>query len=107
MSALGACAWAPDGLDGVDPLVDPVVDAVADPGAGAPVWFALDAPFREVVTALPDPVSCCAGCVPVKLREVAPTPWNELDGPRSACGAKPVLPVDDFSTVVLSGSDIT
>jgi hypothetical protein len=91
----------------VDPLVDPVVDAVAYPGTGAPVWFALDAPFREVLMALPDPVSCCAGCAPVKLREVAPTAWDELDGPRSACGAKPVLPVDDFSTVVLSGSDIT
>ncbi|MGA9312613.1 MAG: hypothetical protein WBV74_19925 [Pseudonocardiaceae bacterium] len=65
ISALGA--WVPDGFNGVDPLVDPVVDPVADPGAGAPVWFALNAPFREVATAPPDPVPCGAGCATVEL----------------------------------------
>lgn len=104
ISALGA--WAPDGFNGVDPLVDPVVDPIADPGAGAPVWFALNAPFREVDTALPDPVPCVAGCATVELRGVGLIAWEELL-PRSACGAKPVLTVDDFSTVVLSGSDVT
>ena len=104
ISALGA--WAPDGFNGVDPLVDPVVDPIADPGAGAPVWFALNAPFREVDTALPDPVPCVAGCATVELRGVGLIAWEELF-PRSACGAKPVLTVDDFSTVVLSGSDVT
>lgn len=40
------------------------------------------------------------------FRGVALTAWEELL-PRSARGAKPVLTVDDFSTVVLSGSDVT
>jgi hypothetical protein len=70
------------------------------------VWFALDAPFRDVVTALPAPVPCGAGCATVELGEGVLTAWEELL-PRSACGAKPVLTVDDFSTVVLSGSDVT
>ena len=108
ISALGA--WAPDGFNVVDPLVeplvDPVVDPVGNPGAGVPVWFALDTPFRDVVTALPDCVPCGAGCATVVFRGVALTAWEELL-PRSARGAKPVLTVDDFSTVVLSGSDVT
>jgi hypothetical protein len=104
ISALGA--WAPDGFNGIDPLADPVVGPVADSDAGAAVWFALDAPFRDVVTALPDPVPCGAGCATVEPREIALITWEELL-PRSACGAKPVLTVDDFSTVVLSGSDVT
>lgn len=104
ISALGA--WAPDGFNGIDPLADPVVGPVADSAAGAAVWFALDAPFRDVVIALPDPVPCGAGCATVEPREIALITWEELL-PRSACGAKPVLTVDDFSTVVLSGSDVT
>ncbi len=86
-------------------MVAPVVDSSADPSAGAPVWFAPITPFREVVTALPDPVPCGAGCATAELGGVALTAWDELL-PRSACGAKPVLTVDDFSTVVLSGSDV-
>lgn len=83
-------------------MVDPVVDPVADSAAGAPVWFAPDTPFR----ALPVPVPCGGVCATVELGGVALTAWEELL-PRSAFGAKPVLTVDDFSTVVLSGSDVT
>jgi hypothetical protein len=32
--------------------------------------------------------------------------WEEPAPPRSACGANPVLTVDDFSTVVVSGWDV-
>lgn len=48
-------------------MVDPVVEPIADPGATTPVWFALDTLFRDVVTALPDPVPCGAGCATVEL----------------------------------------
>ena len=76
-------------------MLGPVVEPVAD--------LMVDAPG----TVVSDPVACGAGCVTVELRGVALTAWEELEPPRSACGAKPVLAVDDLSTVVLSGCDVT
>jgi hypothetical protein len=76
-------------------MLGPVVEPVAD--------LMVDAPG----TVVSDPVACGAGCATVELRGVALTAWEELEPPRSACGAKPVLAVDDLSTVVLSGCDVT
>lgn len=80
------------------PMVDPVV--------GALVCAVLVAPLRDALTEVPNPVPCCALCSAVALRAVPLPGWEEFDPPRSACGAKPVLTVDDFSTIVLSGCDV-
>lgn len=52
-----------------EPVVEPITDLVVD----TPVWSALDAPFRDVATAVSDPVPCGADCVTVELRVVALT----------------------------------
>jgi hypothetical protein len=87
-----AGAWVP----GVAELiVEPVVE-----------WLLLgsvDDPFQDLPAASPGPVLCCAGCSVLAPREVKPAAWEGLDPPRSACGANPVLTVDDRSTVVVSG----
>ncbi|MGH3780306.1 MAG: hypothetical protein ACRDRO_06665 [Pseudonocardiaceae bacterium] len=66
----------------------------------------LGTPVRDVLTGIPDPLPCCTVCSAVALREVVPVAWEELEPPRSACGANPVLTADDFSTVVVSGWDV-
>jgi hypothetical protein len=90
-------------LNGADPFVGPVAGTVA----GAPRWLVLGASPRKGVTELPEPVPCGAGWATAELGGVAPTAEGKLEPPRSACGANPVLTVDDFSTVVLSDSDVT
>jgi hypothetical protein len=42
----------------------------------------------------------------VALRDAVLVASEELDPPRSACGANPVLTVDDFSRVVVNGWDV-
>ncbi|MGH3547019.1 MAG: hypothetical protein ACRDQU_02615 [Pseudonocardiaceae bacterium] len=66
----------------------------------------LDAPVRGVLTGTLDPVPCCTAWSAVAVRDAVLVAWEELDPPRSACGANPVLTVDDFSTVVVSGCDV-
>jgi hypothetical protein len=68
-------------------------------------WLLLGA-VEDPPAALPDPAPCCAGCSALAPREAVPPPWEELDPPRSACGANPVLTVDDRSTVVVSGWEV-
>lgn len=87
-------------------MVSPTVDPVVDPLVGALVCSVLDAPLWDGLTAAASPVLCCALCSVVTLREVALAGWEEFELPRSACGAKPVLTADDFSTVVVSGWDV-
>ncbi len=94
------------GCPTAEPLVSPTVDPVVDPLVGALVCSVLDAPLWDGLTAAAPPVLCCALCSVVTLREVALAGWEEFELPRSACGAKPVLTADDFSTVVVSGWDV-
>ena len=60
------------------------------------------APGPDVLTGIPDPVPCCTVGPAVAVLAW----WEEPAPPRSACGANPVLTVDDFSTVVVSGWDV-
>lgn len=90
-----AGAWLP----GVAELiVEPVVDG--------PLPGSADAPFQDLPTASPDPVPRCVDCSALVPGEVGPVALEELDPPRSACGANPVLAVDDRSTVVVSGWEV-
>lgn len=66
----------------------------------------LGIPVRGVLTGTPDPVPCCTVWSAVALRDAVLVAWEELDPPRSACGASPVLTVDDFSRVVVNGWDV-
>ncbi len=77
-----------------------------DPVLGALGCAALGAPVRGVLTGTPDPVPRCPVWSAVALRDAVLFTWEGLDPPRSACGANPVLTVDDFSTVVVSGWDV-
>ncbi len=89
-----AGAWVPGVMDLV---VESVVDAL--------LLGSVEAPFEDLPAALPDPVPCCAGSA-VAPREVVPAAWEKVGPPRSACGANPVLTVDDRSTVVVSGWEV-
>ncbi|MGH3853488.1 MAG: hypothetical protein ACRDR6_08310 [Pseudonocardiaceae bacterium] len=88
----------PDVPDVVDRVVEPVVDAL--------VGSVLAVPEADLITAVADPVPCCAVCSEVALREIVLVAWGELGPPRSARGVNPVLTVDECSTVVVSGWDV-
>lgn len=90
-----AGAWVP----GVaDLIVEPVVDGL--------LLGSVDAPFQDLLAVSPGPVPCCAGCSALAPRAIVPAESEKLDPPRSACGANPVLTVDDRSTVVVSGWEV-
>lgn len=91
-----AGAWVPGAPD---LIVEFVVDVLLS--------GAVNAPFENLPAASLGPLLCCAGCSALATREAAPAEGEEeLDPPRSACGANPVLTVDDRSTVVVSGWEV-
>jgi hypothetical protein len=91
-----AGAWVPG-------VADLIAESVVVDGL---LLGSVDAPFQGLPAASPGPVPCGAGCSALAPREVVPAAWEEADPPRSACGANPVLTVDDRSTVVVSGWEV-
>ena len=95
----GVGAWAPD--------VPAVVKLVVVAWAGAGPDTAVGDGFVTVL----EPVPCWAVCPLMTLRaavfvEAEELAGRELELPRSACGANPLLAVDEWATVVVSGWDV-
>ncbi|MBV8992486.1 MAG: hypothetical protein JO287_02015 [Pseudonocardiales bacterium] len=90
----GVGTWVPDVLA--------VAKLVVAGWAGA----APDAVFGNGLAAVLDPVLCWIPCPPVALLAVVLVAGEELKLPRSACGATPLLAVDECSTVVVSGCEV-
>lgn len=109
VTSLLCWTWEPGVVPepGVGAWLPAVAELVVTGWAGA----APDPVFGNGLVAVLDPVPCWVPCPPVALPAVVFVAGDEFAGgelrlPRSACGATPLLAVDECSTVVVSGCEV-